>query len=123
MVCAIIYAPFFFCSRLEGKKDCDLSDSKNSPNLWQYRFICLCYFYPLLFCNTPAFVNFDFVAKVTAARLVKLCLCLIKHYAIKTYWRVEVLLQVFLTSALDVVEWSALSPGRFTPPERAHDFH
>ena len=66
---------------LNGKKNCDLSDSKNAPNLWQYRFICSCNFYPLLFCNTPAFVNFDFVAKVTAARRVKLCLCLIKHCA------------------------------------------
>jgi len=48
---------------------------------------------------------------------------LIKHYAIKMYWRVEVLLHVFLTSGLDVVVWSALSSGRFTPAEIAHDFH
>jgi hypothetical protein len=113
----------FFLQQTLREKDCDSNESKTCSNLWQHRFIRLCSFYPLLFYNTPAFVNFDFVAKVTAARLVELCLFLIKHYAIKAYWRVEVLLHVFLTSALDVVKWSSLSPSRFTPAERAHDFH
>jgi hypothetical protein len=35
------------------------------------------------------------------------------------YGRVEVQLKAFLTSELDVREWSALSPGRFTSSERA----
>jgi len=32
---------------------------------------------------------------------VKLSLCLTKHHALKTYWRVEVQLHAFLISALD----------------------
>jgi hypothetical protein len=36
---------------------------------------------------------------------VKLSLCLTKHHATKTYWRVKVQLHVFLSSALDGSEW------------------
>jgi hypothetical protein len=35
----------------------------------------------------------------------------------------EVWIQAFLTSALDVGEWSASRPGRFTPRERASGTH
>jgi hypothetical protein len=34
----------------------------------------------------------------------------------KTYWRVELLLHILLTSALDGGEWSASHPDCFTPP-------
>jgi hypothetical protein len=50
---------------------------------------------------------------------VKLSLCLTKHHAMKTYWGVEAYLHAFLTQALDGSEWSASSPGSFTPRERA----
>jgi hypothetical protein len=42
---------------------------------------------------------------------------LIKHHAMKTYVKVEVLLHSFLISALDVGELSISRPGRFTPRE------
>jgi hypothetical protein len=35
----------------------------------------------------------------------------------KAYWGAEIQLHAFLTSALDEWEWSASSPGRFTPRE------
>jgi hypothetical protein len=54
---------------------------------------------------------------------VNLSLCLTKHYAIKTYWGVEVQLHAFLTSAIDGGVWSASHPGRFTPKERAPCTH
>jgi len=41
----------------------------------------------------------------------------------KAYWGVEVYLHAFLTSALDLGEWSASRPGRFTPRERAPGTH
>jgi hypothetical protein len=41
----------------------------------------------------------------------------------KTYWGVEVWLHAFLISALDGGEWSASSPSRFTPRERAPGTH
>jgi hypothetical protein len=41
----------------------------------------------------------------------------------KVYWGVELWLHAFLTSALDGDEWSASSPGRFTPRERASGTH
>jgi hypothetical protein len=41
----------------------------------------------------------------------------------KTYWRSELQLHAFLTSALDGGEWSASRPGRFTPTERATVTH
>jgi hypothetical protein len=45
-------------------------------------------------------------------------MCLIKHYAAKeTYGGLEVLLHVFLTSALGGDEWSASRPNRFIPGE------
>jgi hypothetical protein len=50
---------------------------------------------------------------------VKFFLCLTKHRAKKTYWRVEVQLHASLTSALNGGEWSASRPGRFIPSERA----
>jgi len=37
----------------------------------------------------------------------------------KTYWREEVWVHAFLTSAQDVGEWSASFPDRFTPGVRA----
>jgi hypothetical protein len=37
----------------------------------------------------------------------------------KAYWGMEVLLHAFLTSAVDVGEWSTSRPGRFTPRERS----
>jgi hypothetical protein len=51
---------------------------------------------------------------------VNLSLCLTKHHATMTYWRVEVQLHAFLTSALDGVECLASRLGRFTPGEIAH---
>jgi hypothetical protein len=63
-------------------------------------------------------VMFTILTKVKVK--VKLSLCLTKHRAMKTYWGVEVLLHVFLTSGLYGGEWSASRSGRFTPRERAH---
>jgi hypothetical protein len=51
------------------------------------------------------------------------CASLIKQYAMKTYGRVHIQTQVFLTSALVGGEWSASHPGRFTPVERAPGTH
>lgn len=39
-------------------------------------------------------------------------LCPPKHHAVKEYWASEVQFQTFLTSALDVSEWSPLYLGR-----------
>jgi hypothetical protein len=41
----------------------------------------------------------------------------------KTYGGVEVLIALFLTSALVRAEWSASRPSRFTPAERAPGIH
>jgi hypothetical protein len=41
----------------------------------------------------------------------------------QAYWGVEVYSTHSLTSALDGGEWSASSPGRFTPRERAPGTH
>jgi hypothetical protein len=41
----------------------------------------------------------------------------------KAYGGVDVLIQIFLTSALVGGEWSASRSGRFTPGERAPDTH
>jgi hypothetical protein len=41
--------------------------------------------------------------------------CLTKHYAMKAYGGVDVLIHVFLISALVGGEWSASRPGRSTP--------
>jgi len=38
------------------------------------------------------------------------------------YWGAEVWLHAFLTSALDVAEWSASRPGHFTPRESAPQY-
>jgi hypothetical protein len=46
---------------------------------------------------------------------VKLPLCLTKHYTMKAYGGVDVLIHVFLTSVLAGGEWSASRPYRFTP--------
>jgi len=46
-----------------------------------------------------------------------------EHHAMKAYCGVEVWLQAFLTSVVDGDEWSASSPGRFTPRERAPFAH
>jgi hypothetical protein len=53
----------------------------------------------------------------------KLSLCLIKHHAIKTYWRMEIQLHAFLTWVLYGGEWSALRLGRFTPGGRTSGTH
>jgi hypothetical protein len=53
---------------------------------------------------------------------VRLSLYLI-NYAMKSYGGVEVTVPSFLTSALDGDEWSASSPSRFTPGERALGNH
>jgi hypothetical protein len=49
----------------------------------------------------------------------KLSLCLIKHYAMKTYGGSGGIAPPFSTSALDGGEWSASRPGRFIPGEIA----
>jgi len=49
---------------------------------------------------------------------VKLFLSVIKHHVMKSYWKVEVQLHAFLTSVLDVGEWSGSRSGRFIPPGR-----
>jgi hypothetical protein len=48
---------------------------------------------------------------------------IIKHYTMKIYGRVDSLIHVFLTSALDGDEWSASRPDPFTSVERAHRTH
>jgi hypothetical protein len=52
----------------------------------------------------------------------EVALCLIKHYAMKAYWGVDVYIHFFFTSAL-VGEWSASCPGRFTLGESASGIH
>jgi hypothetical protein len=52
----------------------------------------------------------------------KSSLGLIKHHTMKTYVGSKVPYYTFLT-APDEVEWSPLRPSRFTPAERAPDFH
>jgi hypothetical protein len=47
----------------------------------------------------------------------------LKHHAMKTYGEVAVKIHVFLTLVLDGGNWSASSPGRFTPGERAAGTH
>jgi hypothetical protein len=46
---------------------------------------------------------------------VKLFLGLTKHYAMKAYGGLGVLIHIFLILALGGGEWSASRPGRFTP--------
>jgi hypothetical protein len=41
------------------------------------------------------------------------------QYAMKAYGGVNILIHIFLTSVLVGCQWSASSPGRFTPQERA----
>jgi hypothetical protein len=43
--------------------------------------------------------------------------------AMKAYGGLDVLIHIFLTSALVGGEWSASRPGRFTPGERAPGTH
>jgi hypothetical protein len=52
-----------------------------------------------------------------------LSLCLTKHHAMKTYWRVDIQRHAFLTSALDGDEWSASRRGRFTRREQVPGTH
>jgi hypothetical protein len=54
---------------------------------------------------------------------VKLPLCLTKHNVMEVYRGVEVLLNAFLTSALDGGEWSASLPGRFISRGRSTGTH
>jgi hypothetical protein len=54
---------------------------------------------------------------------VKLPVCLIKHYATKTYGGSGGIALPFLTSALDKGEWSASRSGSFTVGERAPGAH
>lgn len=49
--------------------------------------------------------------------------CWIKHHIIKLYGRVEVQLQVFLTSASDGGEWSSSHHGCFNPRDKALRSH
>jgi hypothetical protein len=46
-----------------------------------------------------------------------------KHYIMKAYVGVDVLIHIFLTSTLAGGEWSASRPGRFTSDERAPGTH
>jgi hypothetical protein len=55
--------------------------------------------------------------KVKVKTYIRLGASLIKHYAMKTYWGVDVEVHVFLTSALAGDEWSLL------PDERALGTH
>lgn len=49
---------------------------------------------------------------------MKIYLCLeIKHYAMKTYGRMDIKISVFLTIEIFGVKWSVLTPCRFTLPE------
>jgi hypothetical protein len=48
---------------------------------------------------------------------VEISLHLIKHHAMKTRGGVEVYFYAYITSALDVDEWSASRPGRFISRE------
>jgi hypothetical protein len=47
----------------------------------------------------------------------KLFLCLFEHHALKTHWEMAVELHALISSALDIVRWSASRPSRFTPTE------
>jgi hypothetical protein len=55
----------------------------------------------------------------------KICPCayLIKHYAMKAYVGVDVLIYIFLISELAEGEWSASRLSRFTSEERAPAIH
>jgi hypothetical protein len=55
--------------------------------------------------------------------MVKLSLCLSKHYAMKAYEGDYIHIQVSLTSALLGGDWSASRPDRFTSGERVHGTH
>jgi hypothetical protein len=59
---------------------------------------------------------------VNMLKNVKLTLCLIKHYAMKT-WGSEGIASPFLTSALVGGEWSASCPYHFTPREGVPGTH
>jgi hypothetical protein len=54
---------------------------------------------------------------------VKLSLCLIKYFSMKTYGGLEEYLRTFLTSTLDLIECSGSRPGRFTPAEKFPGTH
>jgi hypothetical protein len=55
--------------------------------------------------------------------MLKLSLCLTKHYAMKTYGEWRYRCTYSSTSALDGGEWSASCPSRFIPGERTPDTH
>jgi hypothetical protein len=59
-----------------------------------------------------------YVCKVGKGKVkLTLCFSLTEHHAIKAYWEWRHSSTHSLTSALDGSEWSASSPGRFTPTE------
>jgi hypothetical protein len=87
----------------------------------------VCIFQVIMLFNAVNFIStIDvsiFCSKLYIYKKVKLSLCLTKHYAVKTYWEMEVELYAFLISALGGGEWSASRPGRFTLRVRAPGTH
>jgi hypothetical protein len=80
-----------------------------------------CHVLSTLFISFPLQIDIDTVCRKYLKILIKgkkgkVVPKLIKYNAMNTYGGVK----VFLTSALDGGEWSALRPGKITPPPCTH---